>query len=83
MMKARNEAREIERAMARLMADAQETLESREKLARIKEMMAGIYQAQIAPPHETFMRGVLAGFITARNEVRNEFLRGPRRRIKR
>ena len=82
-MKTRNEAREIEQALARLMADAQETLESEKKLARMKAMMADIYRAQIAPPHETFMRGVLAGFITARNEVRNEFLRRPRRRIKR
>lgn len=82
-MKTHNEAREIERALARLMTDAQETLESKEKLERMKAIMADIYRAQLAPPHETFMRGVLTGFITARNEVRNEFLRGPRRRIKR
>ena len=83
MMKARNEAREIERAIARLMTDVESIVESEARLEDIKDILGDSPWADLAPPHETFMRGVLAGFITARNEVRNEFLRGPRRRIKR
>ena len=82
-MKTRNEAREIERAIARLVADTRESLESEEKLARMKAMMAEAGITMPLTPEEQALRGVLAGLITARNEVRNEFLRGPRRRIKR
>jgi len=80
-MKARNEAREIERAMARLVADVESIVESDARLDDIKDILGDSPWADLAPAHETFMRGVLAGLITARNEVRNEFLRGPRRPV--
>ena len=81
MMKARDKAREIERVMARLMADVESIVESEERLEDIKDILGESPWADLAPPHETFMRGVLAGLTTARNQVRNEFLRGPRQRI--
>ena len=71
MMKSRNEAREIERALSQLVADTRESLESREKLASIKAALGDSPWADLAPPYEIFMRGVLAGLTAARNEVRN------------
>lgn len=82
-MKTRNEAREIERAIFRLMADTKESLESEEMLAKMKAMMAETGFIVPLTPEELALRGVVAGLTMARNEVRNEFLQGPRRRIKR
>ena len=81
MMKAHDKAREIERAIARLMADVKSIVDSDERLEEVEDILGESPWADLAPPHETFMRGVLAGLTTARNEVRNEFLRGPRHRL--
>ena len=73
-MEARNEAREIERALSQLVTDVERIVESEERLEEMEDILGESPWADLAPPHETFMRGVLAGLTAARNEVRNAHL---------
>lgn len=77
-MKARNEARAIERALSRAVSNARDALADPEQMANF-ETVCNEYAH--LPAHEHAMRGYLLGLNEARNIVKRDHLRRPRRRI--
>ena len=81
-MKTRNEAREIERALDRAVDDAIELMGDHEALATLGDAICELGYAHLAPEDHA-IRGYLLGLNEARNIVKRDHLRRPRRRIKR
>ena len=81
-MKARNEARLIERYLARAIEHAKETLRDDDEMQKLAFVMMdeGYYDL---PPEQHAVRGYAMGLQSVRDMVLKEHLRRPRRRIKR
>ena len=81
-MKARNDARLIERYLARAIEHARETLLDDDEMQGLSLVMRseGYYHL---PPEEHAIRGYAMGLQSARDVVIKNHLRRPRRRIKR
>jgi len=81
-MKARNEARLIERYLARAIEHAKETLCDDDEMQKLSFVMMdeGYYDL---PPEQHAVRGYAMGLQSARDMVLKEYLRRPRRRIQR
>lgn len=80
-MKARNEARQIERALSRAADNAIELMDDHEALAGLGDAIRELGYAHLAPEDHA-IRGYLLGLNEARNIVKRDYLRRPRRRIK-
>ena len=80
-MKARNEARAIERALSRAADNAIELMHDPEALAGLGDAICELGYAHLAPEDHA-IRGYLLGLNEARNIVKRDYLRRPRRRIK-
>jgi len=81
MMKARNDARTIERDLAERIENVREKLDDTGEMERIASALMEL-DCYDLPPEEHAMRGYLMGLQEAHDTMR-EKLRRPRRRIKR
>ena len=81
-MKARNEARQIERALSRAADNAIDLMHDPEALAGLGDTIRELGYAHLAPEDHA-IRGYPLGLNEARNIVQRDHLRRPRRRIKR
>lgn len=81
-MKTRNEAREIERALDRAADNAIDLMHDDEALTGLRYAILELGYGHLAL-EEHAIRGYLLGLNEARNIVKRDYLRRPRRRIKR